>query len=89
MTTIVTKSRDCNVEMKISYSDGVQYHIQVGENDVYDCNPLQAWNYLYSQRNDMVNIPNRIMLELAETVIQYLAPKKPYRPISDPTTFDD
>jgi|GWRWMinimDraft_8_1066016.scaffolds.fasta_scaffold62913_1 hypothetical protein len=89
MTTIITNSRDCNVDIKLSYSDGIQYHITVDTNDPYVGTPLQAWNYLYSQRNDGVVVPNRVMLELAETVIQYLAPKKPYRPLSEMTTFDE
>jgi hypothetical protein len=77
------------VDIKLSYSDGIQYHITVNNNEQYDGTPLQAWNYLYSQRNDGVVVPNKVMLELAETVIQYLAPKKVYRPISEMTTFDE
>lgn len=89
MTTIITKSRDCNVDIKLSYNDGIQYHITIDGREPYSGTPLQAWNYLYSQRNDQVCVPNRVLLELAETVIQYLAPKKPYRKLDEMTTLDD
>lgn len=89
MTTIIQNGRDCNVDIRLSYSDGIQYHITIDGQETYTGSPLQAWNYLYSQRNDGVVVPNRVMLELAETVIQYLAPKKPFRKLDEMTTLDD